>query len=79
MGSFNESFREIQFDPPDLVQVRLLKNLPGAQRVRTMLEARELAVGLIRGRLRQCYPDLSINALNLKVLDEIEHASKRTS
>ena len=36
--------------------------------------ARELAVGLIRGRLHKQYPDLSPRALNLKVLEEIERA-----
>jgi hypothetical protein len=78
MGRSCELFREIQFDPPDLVQVGLLKTLPAARRVRAMLEARELAVGLIRGRLRQRFPDLSVNELNLKVLEEIDRASKRT-
>jgi hypothetical protein len=41
-----------------------------------MLEARELAVSLIRGRLRRQYPDLSHSELNLKVLEEIERAKK---
>lgn len=55
-------------------QVRMWAKLPPHKRVRAMLEARELAVGLIRGRLRRKYPDLSINVLNLKVLEELARA-----
>ena len=70
---------KFQPNPLDPVQVKLLTSLPAAQRVRAMLEARELAVGLIRGRLRRCYPDLSPREINLKVLEEIERAGKRPS
>lgn len=58
----------------DLEQIRLLAKIPPHKRVRAMLEARELAVGLIRGRLRRKFPDLSINLLNLKVLEELARA-----
>ena len=58
----------------DRDQIRLLAKLPPHKRVRAMLEARELAVGLIRGRLRRKYPNLSINLLNLKVLEELARA-----
>jgi len=58
----------------DREQIRILEKLPPHKRVRAMLDARELAVGLIRGRLRKKYPDLSINLLNLKVLEELERA-----
>ena len=61
---------DTRFDPIDLTQMRLLLQLPPHKRVRLMLDARELAVGLIRGRLRQRYPDLSNNELGLKVLEE---------
>jgi hypothetical protein len=57
-----------------LEQVKLLAKIPPHKRVRAMLDARELAVGLIRGRLRRKYPDLSINMLNLKVLEELARA-----
>ena len=59
-------------------QVRLLGRLPPGRRIRVMLDARELAVGLIRGRLRRQYPGLSSRALNLKVLEEIDRV-QRTS
>ena len=68
-----------QFTSTDPDQVMLLAKIPAPQRVRTMLEARELAVGLIRGRLRRRYPHLSVNALNLKVLEELNNAEHRTA
>jgi len=41
-----------------------------------MLDVRDLAVGLIRGRVRRQYPDMSLRELNLKVLEEIEHVKQ---
>ena len=64
------------FDPLDLVQVRLLADLPAERRVRIMLDARELAVGLIRGRLREQMPHSSLKELNLSLLEEIERGEK---
>jgi len=61
-----------RFDPVDVEQLRLLSRLPPGRRLQVMLDARELAVGLIRGRLRRQYPDLSPRELNLKVLEEID-------
>ena len=63
-----------RFDPVDLEQMRLLGRLSPGGRIRLMLDARELAVGLIRGRLRRQYPNLSTRDLNLKVLEEIARA-----
>ena len=63
-----------RFDPVDVHQMRLLGTLAPGKRVRIMLDARELAVGLIRGRLRRRYPHLSPQALNLKVLEEVARA-----
>ncbi|MCC7352499.1 MAG: hypothetical protein IT330_01985 [Anaerolineae bacterium] len=68
--------RTYRFGPVDLVQMRLLGQLPPHKRVRAMLDARELAVGLIRGRLRRLYPDLSLRELNMKVLEEIERRDR---
>jgi hypothetical protein len=70
---------DFQPDPPDPVLAKLWIHLPAARRVRRMLEARELAVGLIRGRLRRSYPHLSVEALNLKVLEEISRGERRTT
>jgi len=63
-----------RFDPIDVEQMRLSARLTPGQRIQRMLDARELAVGLIRGRLRRRYPNLSSRELNLKVLEEIERA-----
>jgi len=67
-----------RFDPVDEEQLRLSARLTPGQRIQRMLDARELAVGLIRGRLRRRYPDLPSRELNLKVLEEIERAQGRS-
>jgi hypothetical protein len=69
-----ESF--CHFDPVDLDQMRLLRKLSPGQRIHVMLDARELMVGLIRGRLRRRYPYLSPRDLNVKVLEELERAER---
>ena len=68
---------QFRFDPVDINQIRLLASLKPGERVRVMLDAQALAKGLIMGRLRQRYPDLSPNELGLKFVEEIERA-KRT-
>ena len=68
-----------RFDPVDLEQVRLLGRLSSGQRIQVMLDARELAVGLIRGRLHRRYPQLSSREINLKVLEEIARAQRTPS
>ena len=65
-----------RFDSLDLEQMRLLGRLPPGRRIQAMLDARELAVGLIRGRLRRQYPYLSSGELNLRVLEEIARAQR---
>ena len=67
---------EVCFDPVDHEQMRLLGRLSPGGRIRVMLDARELAVGLIRGRLRRQHPDLSLRELNLKVLEELDRAAR---
>ncbi len=68
-----------RFDPVDLDLMRLVGRLTPGQRIQRMLDARELIVGMIRGRLRRRYPDLSTRDLNLKVLEEIELTSRITT
>ena len=72
-GAIEETYR---FDPVDLDLVRLRGRLSPGQRIQAMLDARELAVGLIRGRLRRQHPDLSTRELNLKVLEELARAER---
>jgi hypothetical protein len=68
---------ELRFDPPDWEMMALTARLSVGARIQRLLDAREFAVGMIRGRLRQQYPDLSNRELNLKVLEEIERANQR--
>ena len=58
----------------DREQLKLLLALPAPKRIRVMLDARDLAVGMIRGRIRKYYPHLTINMLNVKVLEELARA-----
>ena len=60
----------------DLMQLRLLANLPAHRRIRVMLDARELAVGMMRGRLKKEFPNLTPRQLNLKLLEEISRANR---
>jgi len=69
---------QYRFDPVDVERLRQIARLTPGGRIRLMLNARELAVGLIRGRLRRRYPELSAVELNLKVLEELEHAEARS-
>lgn len=62
----------------DMQQIRLIANLSPAKRIQLMLNAQKLAAGLIRGRLRRQYPDLSWRELNLKLVEEIERVKNRT-
>lgn len=63
-----------RFGPVDWEQLRLLLRLEPHQRVRLMLEARELAVALIRARLERQFPDLSPREINLKLVEEVSRA-----
>ncbi len=65
------------FDPVDVARLQMLAQLTPGGRIRLMLKARDLAVGLMRGRLRRCYPDLTAREINLKLLEELENAASR--
>lgn len=65
-----------RFNRVDKTQMRLLGQLSPARRLRTMLDARELAVSLIRGRLRRRYPNLSLEEINMKLLEELARAQR---
>jgi hypothetical protein len=63
-----------RFTHTDMELMRLRLSLSPGQRIQAMLDARALVVGVIRGRLRNQYPDISEKELNLKMLEEIERA-----
>lgn len=54
--------------PVDPVQLRLLLRLSPAERVLAGMRALMFAKAIVRGALRQRFPDLSDTELNLKVL-----------
>jgi hypothetical protein len=66
--------RTRRFTHTDLELMRLRLSLSPGQRIQAMLDARALVVGIIRGRLRKQFPDISEAELNLKMLEEIERA-----
>jgi hypothetical protein len=61
-----------QITHTDIDLMRLRLSLTPGQRLQAMFAARDVIVGIIRGRLRQQYPDISEAELNLKMLEEIE-------
>ena len=63
-----------KFSHTDIELMRLRLPLAPGQRLQAMFDARSLLVGIIRGRLRQQYPELSDTELNLRMLEEIERA-----
>jgi hypothetical protein len=66
-----------RFDPIDHRFMRMRGRLSPGDRLIAMLAARDWVVGAFRSRLRQRYPDLSPEDLNLKVLEEIDRADRR--
>ena len=65
-----------RFDPVDKQLMKLLGQLTPGGRIQAMLDARELVVGLIRGRLGRQYPELSPRELNLKLLEELDRVQR---
>jgi hypothetical protein len=65
-----------RFDPPDMEIMRLTAKLSPAMRIRRLLNTRQALVGIIRGRLRGQFPELSPHELNLKMLEEIERVNR---
>ena len=69
--------RTFRFDPVDIDHVRLLLSLSPGERVRvTSVDAQALAKGLIMGRLRRQYPDLTPEELGFKFVEEIERGKQ---
>lgn len=60
-----------RFDPVDVVQMRVLAALPPGRRIGAMLSAQALVQGIVRGRLRQQFPNASQSELGLKLVAEL--------
>lgn len=69
----------MKIDSPDLAQLRLLRNLSPAKRLRVMLEAREFAVAMIRARLKRRFPKLSAREINLLLIQETSNVNRTRS
>ncbi|MEZ4727127.1 MAG: hypothetical protein R3E79_08355 [Caldilineaceae bacterium] len=58
--------------------MRRWTRLSVGQRIQVMLNARKLAMGFMRSRLRKRYPNLSIEELNLRLLEELNQRDKQS-
>jgi hypothetical protein len=56
--------------------MRLWVQLPPAAHLRAMLDAREFIMAAIRARVKHLYPELSPDALGVKILEEITRAER---
>lgn len=54
--------------------MRLVASISNGQRIQRLLNARELAVGLMRGHIRRRSPELSIREINLKIIEVLSDA-----
>jgi hypothetical protein len=66
-----ESYRT-DCEPIDWAEYERWARLSPGARVQTMLNAQQLALGLIRGRLRQRYPHLTDAEITRKLWTELE-------
>lgn len=69
--------QRFRFDPIDPTDLARWMSLSNGGRIQTMLDARQLVFGLIRGQLRQFHPDLDDRELTLKLFEELERRAKR--
>ena len=60
------------FTHTDIELMKARMKLSPGQRIQAMLDARALLFGIMRGRIRQQYPDLAERAFNVKVIEEID-------
>jgi hypothetical protein len=68
-----------RFAHTDIELMRLRMLLSPGQRLQAMFGARSVIMGMIRGRLKREFPNLSDRELNLKALEEIERAQRVAS
>lgn len=59
-------------EPIDWAEYERWARLSPGQRIQAMMDARSLAIGLIRGRLRRQFPHLSTAEITWKMLAELE-------
>ncbi|MCB0198533.1 MAG: hypothetical protein H6649_14645 [Caldilineae bacterium] len=66
-----------RFDPVDHNFMRIRGRLSPGERLQAMLAAREWVFAVHRARLQRQYPSMSLEEINLKVLEEMERAERR--
>jgi len=64
------------FDPIDFEYMQLWVQLSPGAHLQAMLGAREFVLGAIRNRVRRLNPDVSPEALGLKILEEIARGDR---
>lgn len=69
--------QRFRFDPIDKAELAHWMNFSNGGRIQAMLNARQLAFGLIRGQLRLLYPAIDDRELTLKLFEELEIRAKR--
>jgi hypothetical protein len=69
--------QRFRFDPINKEELARWMSLSNGGRIQTMLNARWLAFGLIRGQLRQLYPEVDDRELTLKLFEELATRAKR--
>ena len=65
-----------RFTHTDIELMRVRMKLTPGQRLQAMLDAHAMLTGIIRGRLRRQYPELSDREINLKIIEEIERVQR---
>jgi lambda repressor-like predicted transcriptional regulator len=68
---------QLQFDPIDWEQMRILARLTPGERMMAMARASAFGRALLRGAFRRRYPDLPIEEINMRMLRYLESLKER--
>ena len=68
---------ELELDPVDWEQLRLLAKLTPGERMMAMAQTSAFSRALLRGAFRRRYPDLSIEEVNMKMFYYLESLKEK--
>jgi hypothetical protein len=68
-----------RFDQIDHRSMRIRGQLTPGERLQAMMAAREWVFSAMRSRITRRYPTLTPEEINLKVLEELDHAERRAA
>lgn len=68
---------ELQFDPIDWQQMRIMAKLTPGERMLAMAQASAFGHALLRGALQTRFPDRSLHEINMMMLRYIEWQRER--